>query len=106
MEIESIRGVNIDGVTKHLTDLGLIKIEGRKEVPGRPFLYITTRKFLEYFGLNALKDLPKLEDFVALAKKENVDNTLTDKQIPLAYESHKDDSASNPIEDNTKQEVK
>lgn len=72
MEIESIRGVNIDGVTKHLTDLGLIKIEGRKEVIGRPFLYITTRKFLEYFGLNALKDLPKLEDFIALAGKENV----------------------------------
>lgn len=72
MEIESIRGVNIDGVVKHLTDLGLIKIEGRKEVPGRPFLYITTRKFLEYFGLNALKDLPKLEDFVALAAKENI----------------------------------
>jgi segregation and condensation protein B len=106
MEIEAIRGVNIDGVTKHLTDLGLIKIEGRKEVPGRPFLYITTRKFLEYFGLNALKDLPKLEDFVALAKKESVDSTLTDKQIPLVYESQKDESASNAIEDNTKQEAK
>jgi segregation and condensation protein B len=71
MEIESIRGVNIDGVVKHLDDLGLIKTEGRKEVPGRPFLYITTRKFLEYFGLNHLKDLPKLEEFVALAEHEN-----------------------------------
>ncbi|MDD5584999.1 MAG: SMC-Scp complex subunit ScpB [Candidatus Omnitrophica bacterium] len=70
MEIESIRGVNIDGVMKHLTDLGLIKIEGRKEVPGKPFLYVTTRKFLEYFGLNALKDLPKLEEFMILASKE------------------------------------
>jgi len=72
MEIESIRGVNIDGVMKHLTDLGLIKIEGRKEVPGRPFLYVTTRKFLEYFGLNALKDLPKLEEFMILASKEEI----------------------------------
>jgi segregation and condensation protein B len=67
MEIESIRGVNIDGVIKHLSDLGLIKIGGRKEVIGRPFIYITTRKFLEYFGLNSLKDLPKLEDFAVLA---------------------------------------
>ncbi len=71
-EIESIRGVNIDAVTNHLTDLGLIKIEGRKEVPGRPFLYVTTRKFLEYFGLNSLKDLPKIEDFMVLAKKDNL----------------------------------
>ncbi|MBU2102427.1 MAG: SMC-Scp complex subunit ScpB [Candidatus Omnitrophota bacterium] len=72
MEIESIRGVNIDGVVKHLVDLGLIKTEGRKEVIGRPFLYITTRKFLEYFGLNHLKDLPKLEEFIALAEHEKV----------------------------------
>ena len=72
MEIEAIRGVNADGVVKKLTDLGLIKIGGRKEVVGRPFLYITTRKFLEYFGLNSLKDLPKLEEFVALAEKDNV----------------------------------
>jgi chromosome segregation and condensation protein ScpB len=70
VEIEAIRLVNIDGVVKNLTELGLIKIAGRKEVVGRPFLYITTRKFLEYFGINSLKDLPKLEDFVAFAGKD------------------------------------
>ena len=70
MEIESIRGVNADGVTKNLTDAGLIKIGGRKEVVGRPFLFITTRKFLEYFGLNAIKDLPKLDEFINLAKND------------------------------------
>ena len=59
MEIEAVRGVNIDGITRHLFKLGIIKTAGRKEVIGRPFLYITTRKFLEYFGLNSLKDLPK-----------------------------------------------
>jgi segregation and condensation protein B len=83
MEIESIRGVNIDGVMHHLTDLGLIKIEGRKEVPGRPFLYITTRKFLEYFGLNSLKDLPKIEDFVSMAQKEGL-NVPADPVYPQA----------------------
>ncbi|MCF7907626.1 MAG: SMC-Scp complex subunit ScpB [Candidatus Omnitrophica bacterium] len=70
VEVEAIRGVNVDGVAKKLTDSGLIKIGGRKDVVGRPFLYITTRKFLEYFGINSLKDLPKLEDFVALAGKD------------------------------------
>jgi segregation and condensation protein B len=72
IEIESIRGVNIDGVIRHLLTLGLIKTEGRKEVIGRPFLYVTTRKFLEYFGLNNLKDLPKLEEFTAIAQKEHL----------------------------------
>jgi segregation and condensation protein B len=72
-EIEAIRGVNVDGVIKHLLDLGLIKIEGRKKVIGRPFLYITTRKFLEYFGLDSLKDLPKLEEFVSLAREDKLD---------------------------------
>lgn len=72
IEIESIRGVNIDGVIRHLLSLGLIKTEGRKEVIGRPFLYVTTRKFLEYFGLNNLKDLPKLEEFTAIAQKDHL----------------------------------
>lgn len=66
IEIEAIRGVNVDSVVKKLTDLGLIKIAGKKDVVGRPFLYITTRKFLEYFGINSLKDLPKMEEFANL----------------------------------------
>ena len=84
VEIEAIRGVNIDGVAKKLTDSGLIKIGGRKDVVGRPFLYVTTRKFLEYFGINSLKDLPKLEDFVALAGKDSetkkLDNPEQEKE--------------------------
>jgi len=72
VEIEAIRGVNVDGVVRKLSELGLIKIAGRKDVIGKPFLYITTRKFLEYFGINSLKDLPKLEEFAALAGGENL----------------------------------
>ncbi len=71
VEIEAIRGVSVDGVVRKLAELGLIKIGGRKDVVGKPFLYITTRKFLEFFGINSLKDLPNLEDFVSLAEKEN-----------------------------------
>lgn len=65
-DIELIRGVNSDGVMAHLLEKGLIKITGRKDVPGRPYLYGTTRQFLEYFGLKSLQDLPKLEDFSSL----------------------------------------
>ena len=61
LEIESIRGVNCEQVLKSLSNIGLVKITGRKEVSGRPFLYGTSRKFLEYFGLNSLQELPVLE---------------------------------------------
>lgn len=77
VEIEAIRGVNVDGVVRNLLELGLIKISGRKEVIGRPFLYTTTRTFLEYFGINSLKDLPKLEDFMSLAEKDNLIKNTT-----------------------------
>lgn len=70
LDMELIRGVNCDGVVVHLLDKGLIKIVGRKDVPGRPYLYGTSREFLEYFGLKSLADLPKLEDFSALQAAE------------------------------------
>ncbi|MDP8214505.1 MAG: SMC-Scp complex subunit ScpB [Candidatus Euphemobacter frigidus] len=61
IEIEVIRGVNVDGIIKNLLDRELIKISGQKEVVGRPYLYRTCRRFLEYFGLKTLSDLPPLE---------------------------------------------
>lgn len=61
-ELEQIRGVNSDGVVKTLLDRRLIKIMGRKEVPGKPLLYGTTREFLEYFGLKDLTELPTLSE--------------------------------------------
>lgn len=73
LEIETIRGVNVDGVLKNLLEKGLIKIAGRKEVIGRPFVYATTRNFLEYFGLNSLDELPPIEQFVqTIQEKENL----------------------------------
>lgn len=63
LDIESIRGVNVDGVIANLLEKGLIKIAGRKDVVGRPFVYGTTRQFLEYFGLKSLDDLPKIDNF-------------------------------------------
>jgi len=62
-DIESIRGVNVDGVVNNLLQKGHIRIVGKKEVVGRPFLYGTTDRFLQYFGLNSLKELPALPEF-------------------------------------------
>jgi segregation and condensation protein B len=62
-EIEQIRGVNSDSAIRTLLEKRLIKILGRKEVPGRPFLYGTTREFLQYFGLKDLTELPTLKEF-------------------------------------------
>lgn len=62
-EIEAIRGVNVDGVLKTLIEKNLVRILGRKETVGRPIIYGTTQEFLQYFGLNSLEELPKLEEF-------------------------------------------
>jgi segregation and condensation protein B len=62
LEIGEIRGVNTSGVLSTLLERHLIKIVGRKNVVGRPFLYATTREFLIRFGLKDLNDLPKVED--------------------------------------------
>jgi segregation and condensation protein B len=61
-EVEEVRGVDCGGVIKTLLDKKIIGPAGRKKVPGRPIMYRTTRKFLEYFGLKDLSDLPTLED--------------------------------------------
>jgi segregation and condensation protein B len=61
-DIETIRGVAVGEIIRNLMYKGLVKIIGRAEVVGRPLLYGTTKKFLEVFGLNSLKDLPKIEE--------------------------------------------
>lgn len=68
VEIEAIRGVRVDRVLENLLKKKLIRITGRKHIPGRPMTYGTTKKFLQYFGLNDLRDLPPLGDFKDLQK--------------------------------------
>ncbi|HEX4347019.1 MAG TPA: SMC-Scp complex subunit ScpB, partial [Vicinamibacterales bacterium] len=62
LEITEVRGVNTSGVLNTLLERHLIKIVGRKQIVGRPFMYATTKDFLIRFGLNDLTDLPKVED--------------------------------------------
>ena len=69
-EIERIRGVDVGGVLKTLLEKGLIRIMGRKNLPGRPLVYGTTKKFLEVFDLKDLESLPKLKEIEALGTEE------------------------------------
>jgi len=62
-EVQELRGKSPAGVLKGLLERRLIRITGRKEVVGRPFLYATTREFLMHFGLRTLAELPPLEEF-------------------------------------------
>ena len=61
-EIESIRGVGVDNMIRLLVERNLIKEVGRKEVPGRPIQFGTTKEFLKLFRLNSIADLPKLDE--------------------------------------------
>jgi segregation and condensation protein B len=66
-EIEHVRGVDAGAVLRSLLERDLVRIAGHREIPGRPMLYATTRRFLEVFGLSALEDLPSLRDLQEIA---------------------------------------
>jgi segregation and condensation protein B len=68
-EIEAVRGVDVGGVMKTLSERGLVKEAGRKQAPGRPILYATTQEFLEYFGLNDVSELPDIDMLAVEAVK-------------------------------------
>lgn len=71
-EIEQIRGVETSGVLRTLLERKLVRIVGRKEEPGRPILYGTTKFFLEHFGLRDLSQLPPLRELKELGESEQV----------------------------------
>ncbi len=77
-EIESIRGVDSSGVLRTLLSKNLIKIKGRDSGPGRPLLYNTTEKYLEYFGLSHLSEMPKLSELTDLEESESQEDVQTD----------------------------
>ena len=71
-EIEDVRGVDAGATVKSLLERHLIRIAGQREVPGRPMVYATTRRFLEVFGLERLKDLPTLRELDELAREQGL----------------------------------
>ena len=74
-EVSEIRGVNSTAVIRTLLERRMIRVSGRKNVVGSPFLYRTTKEFLVHFGLNDIRDLPRLEEFGDLIG-ENINDDL------------------------------
>ena len=97
LEITDIRGVNTSGVLTTLLERHLVKIVGRKNVVGRPFMYATTKEFMIRFGLKDLGDLPKIEDMAEALGFEPpaglVEQTPREDMLPLE-ETDQDDESS------------
>ncbi len=95
-DIEDLRGVDVSGVITTLMERNLIKIVGKKEVPGHPFLYGTTDKFLEHFGLKSIQNLPDISEIKTLIENSVRREELlkTEKIIP------NDEPANGTVETN------
>jgi len=104
-DVEIIRGVNSDGVMTSLETKELIKIVGKKDVPGKPYLYGTTKLFLEYFGLKSLDDLPNLAEFPDLLPPEEkeTDEESSELESVQVAESVKVSEKSQEIEQTQEQ---
>jgi segregation and condensation protein B len=86
-EIESVRGVDVGAVIKSLLDRDLAKMLGHREVPGRPMLYGTTKRFLEVFGLDSLKNLPTLRDLEELTREHEAAQAVIAEEAALREHS-------------------
>jgi len=92
-EIEAVRGVVSDGAMKTLLEKKLVTISGRSDKPGKPLQYSTTHEFLKYFGLNKIEDLPRIEEFEAIAR-EKIDD-LSFEELSNAKENEVDINTEN-----------
>lgn len=90
-EIEDVRGVDAGAVVKTLLERHLIRIAGQREVPGRPMLYGTSRRFLEVFGLDDLKGLPTLRELDELAREQGL---LETEEVDLSEIAEEEPSAA------------
>jgi len=107
-EIEAVRGVAVDAILKNLMEMQLVKAAGRSELPGRPWLFATTQKFLEYFGMKNVKDLPGIEELRRMekAQAESKRNEAIEKavkeeaekepELPLGTAAAEPDSETSP----------
>lgn len=102
-EVEQIRGVETSGVIRTLLERKLVRIVGRKEEPGRPIMYGTTKVFLEHFGLRDLSQLPPLREFKELGESEQAMLPIDESEAvggePVV--STAEASAENPVEEFT-----
>jgi len=94
-EVEYLRGVDCGGVIKTLLDKKLVRILGKKEIPGRPLIYGTSKEFLETFGLRDLKALPTLKEIQALDETTSMEQQ---EELPLQPDSAPHMDADLPLE--------
>ena len=106
-EIEAIRGVGVSHIIKQLMEVQLVKIVGRSELPGRPFLYGTTGKFLEHFGLKSLQDLEQIGPRV-FTRKMQAEGVVVDEEeatVPDESETPPTDEPASEAEEPIKEPV-
>ena len=96
-EIEEIRGVETSGVLRTLCERKLVRIVGRKDVPGRPIMYGTTKFFLEHFGLQDLSQLPPLREFKELGESEQSLLPIEDESPEVVETSNMSSSEELPL---------
>ena len=82
-DIEHIRGVDCGGIIRTLMEHKLVRVLGRKDIPGRPLIYSTTKRFLELFDLSSLRDLPTLKEIEAFQKEPKETDGTADESQPL-----------------------
>lgn len=93
-EIESVRGVSVDSILRNLVELQLVKVVGRSELPGRPWMFGTTQRFLEHFGLKSLEDMPGMDE---LKRREEEEGPAPEKtQAFPGMEEQLDDPVEAP----------
>jgi len=103
-EVEQIRGVETSGVIRTLLERKLVRIVGRKEEPGRPIMYGTTKFFLEHFGLRDLSQLPPLREFKELGESEQamlpIDDAVAvdDESVPQTIGASGEDDSDGMVE--------
>lgn len=102
-EVEAVRGVNIGGIMRNLMERRLVKIVGKKDVPGKPLMYGTTPEFLQYFGLKDLSALPTLKEFQELeAGEEIMEEVPVEQQESLDPEAEAGEAAeAEPVDAGT-----
>jgi len=97
-EIESVRGVSVDHILRNLVELQLVKVVGRSELPGRPWMFGTTQRFLEHFGLNSLEDMPGMDELKRRDEEETrkVEHTESFPEMEKELNESPNDEALNP----------
>jgi segregation and condensation protein B len=100
-EIERLRGVDVGGIVRTLLEKDLVRVMGRKDLPGRPLIYGTTKRFLEVFDLKDIGSLPKLKEIKSLGTEEFEAQPLAESRVvdePSPQETPTDDTTPAPTD--------